>query len=82
MPRDESPPPLFFRHRFSLTPLSIFHDLRGSDAAIALRRCLAAFVAALVSSALAGAADHPGKAIYQSACAACHGLDGRGEPRS
>lgn len=28
------------------------------------------------------AANTPGKAIYESACAACHGLDGRGMPKS
>jgi len=82
MPQDESFPPLFFRRRFSLSPLSIFHDLQGSGAALAFHLSLAAFALALILAAPAGAADHPGKAIYQSACAACHGLDGRGAPKS
>lgn len=42
------------------------------------RLCVAAagLVLALPGSGMA--ADHPGKAVYEGTCVACHGADGRG----
>ncbi|MGH7465446.1 MAG: c-type cytochrome, partial [Longimicrobiales bacterium] len=40
---------------------------------------IALALVALPASALAQQADHPGKAVYDRWCAACHGVDGAGD---
>jgi mono/diheme cytochrome c family protein len=47
-----------------------------------MRAALALFVSLAVSSVSAAQSEKTGAEIYQAACQACHGADGRGNPRS
>ena len=49
---------------------------------MALTTLLIVLVASFTSSSQPRAAPEEGRRLYRAACAACHGLDGRGQPRA